>query len=203
MPYNSTAGYLGSGWKHSSCALKQMDIISGRCFISSTRWGKRPLAIPYWIIGLRRPVMESLRRCHPGRSRSESLVPSARIFSSRVYGPCRWQMAAPASIPRTYSSARASMPCGLKGLRGYDIVESHVTVMTSFSMGFSSNFASYFPSKFLFLDDHYHSAERAAAHAIECIVNPIERKAGGHIGADDAGGHHAHGLRHILPATVA
>src|ERR1700722_5208 len=115
-------------------------------------------------------------------------------------------MAAPASIPRTYSSARASMPCGLKGLRGYDIVESHVTVITSFSilsMGFSSNTAAYFPSKFLFLDDHYDSPERAAAHAIERVVNPIERKAGGHIGPHDAGGHHAHGFRHILPGTVA
>ena len=33
-----------------------MDIMSGLCFISSTRCGKRPLAMPYWMIGLHRPA---------------------------------------------------------------------------------------------------------------------------------------------------
>ena len=45
-------------------------------------------------------------------------------------------MLAPALTPRTYSSATARQPLGvgLWGLWGYDIVESHVTVMISFSM---------------------------------------------------------------------
>src|SRR5947209_2726816 len=109
--------------------------MSGRCScISCFLCGKRPLAMPYRMIASRLPVMPSRSRSQPGMSRSESLVPSAWISASTEYGPCRWQIEAPASIARTYSSATASIPrgVGLCGLPGYDIVESQVTVTISF-----------------------------------------------------------------------
>src|SRR6185369_3411912 len=91
------------------------------------------------MIGLHFDSMPSRIFFQPGMSRSESLVPSAWIFSSTVYGPCRWQMDAPASTQRTYSAATASTPCGggLGGCDGKDIVESHVAVMISLSMRYS------------------------------------------------------------------
>src|SRR5438132_8565709 len=76
------------------------------------------------------------------------------------------------------------------------MVESHVTVMTSLFILFSSPIS-------LFLDDYNYASGRALPRSLEGLVDLLQRKPRRDMWLYDAGFEQADRLHHVLPGPVA